>query len=296
MRAFFKDNDKIVINSMDHSEALVGKTFLSNLNDKYLKAEQRNDINDDFDGLVLTITDLPEVKPVYQYVDTQFIMEMEALDSTNTLVKLDVASEDKVIYDYDKDKLDLIIKFLEDIGCYDIEYTFSDGLSFKVDHIINVEYNIPKGLYLLHEPQSNNVYASNPITITFDTTEVKYEPPVIPVSFKVINPLELEVGYTLEDKNDQEKVYLQGIIEPHSTKDLEIEEGTYNLRVSAEGYEELVKELVITKLSEPQEFELTGLTKTEEQPEIPKVDPDTPEPSPFSDKEVTNSEGGQTNE
>lgn len=55
MKAFFKDNDKIIINSMDYTEALVGKQFLNDLNGKILIAEQRNDINDDFDGLVLTI-------------------------------------------------------------------------------------------------------------------------------------------------------------------------------------------------------------------------------------------------
>lgn len=55
MKAFFKESDKIIINSMTYDEALVGKTFLNNLEGKALKAEQRNDINDDFDGLVLTI-------------------------------------------------------------------------------------------------------------------------------------------------------------------------------------------------------------------------------------------------
>lgn len=57
MKAFFKENNKIIINSMTYDEALVGKTFLDMLADKHIKAEQRNDINDDFDGLVLTIED-----------------------------------------------------------------------------------------------------------------------------------------------------------------------------------------------------------------------------------------------
>lgn len=55
MKAFFKDSDKIIINSMDYTEALVGKQFLKDLEGKVLVAEQRNDINDDFDGLVLTV-------------------------------------------------------------------------------------------------------------------------------------------------------------------------------------------------------------------------------------------------
>lgn len=63
MKAFFKDSDKIIINSMDYTEALVGKQFLDNLDGKMIKAEQRNDINDDFDGLVLSIVDMPTPEP-----------------------------------------------------------------------------------------------------------------------------------------------------------------------------------------------------------------------------------------
>lgn len=59
MKAFFKENNKIIINSMDYTEALVGKQFLQDLAGKVLYAEQRNDINDDFDGLVLTIGATP---------------------------------------------------------------------------------------------------------------------------------------------------------------------------------------------------------------------------------------------
>ena len=57
MKAFFKDSDKIIINSMDYTEALVGKQFLENLKDKEIKVEQRYDINDDFDGLVISIVE-----------------------------------------------------------------------------------------------------------------------------------------------------------------------------------------------------------------------------------------------
>ena len=57
MKAFFKESDKIIINSMTYDEALVGKRFLELLEDKHIKAEQRNDINDDFDGLVLSVAD-----------------------------------------------------------------------------------------------------------------------------------------------------------------------------------------------------------------------------------------------
>lgn len=57
MKAFFKDSDKIVINSMDYTEALVGKAFLNNVTNKQVKIEQRYDVNDDFDGLVISLVD-----------------------------------------------------------------------------------------------------------------------------------------------------------------------------------------------------------------------------------------------
>ena len=59
MKAFFKESNKIIINSMSHDEALVGKQFLAALEGKTIKVEQRNDINDDFDGLVISIVDIP---------------------------------------------------------------------------------------------------------------------------------------------------------------------------------------------------------------------------------------------
>ena len=59
MKAFFKESNKIIINSMSYDEALVGKQFLAALDGKTIKVEQRNDINDDFDGLVISIVDVP---------------------------------------------------------------------------------------------------------------------------------------------------------------------------------------------------------------------------------------------
>lgn len=69
MKAFFKDNTKIIINSMDYTEALVGKKFLQELEGKTLKVEQRNDVNDDFDGLVLSIVEIPNTEEVETQVD-----------------------------------------------------------------------------------------------------------------------------------------------------------------------------------------------------------------------------------
>ena len=64
MKAFFKESDKLIINSMSYDEALVGKQFLAALEGKVVKVEQRNDINDDFDGLVISIVEpTPDPEP-----------------------------------------------------------------------------------------------------------------------------------------------------------------------------------------------------------------------------------------
>lgn len=83
MKAFFKDSDKIIINSMDYTEALVGKQFLENLVGKELKVEQRNDINDDFDGLVISIIETP-VDPVEEVVEepVETVPETEPSEET----------------------------------------------------------------------------------------------------------------------------------------------------------------------------------------------------------------------
>lgn len=60
MKAFFKESTKIIMNSMSYDEALVGKQFLAALEGKEIKVEQRNDINDDFDGLVISIVEPAE--------------------------------------------------------------------------------------------------------------------------------------------------------------------------------------------------------------------------------------------
>ena len=60
MKAFFKESTKIIINSMSYDEALVGKQLLAALEGKTIKVEQRNDINDDFDGLVISIVEPAE--------------------------------------------------------------------------------------------------------------------------------------------------------------------------------------------------------------------------------------------
>ena len=55
MRTFFKENNKIVINSMDYTEVLVTKQFLDLYKEKEVKIEERKDVNDDVDGLIISL-------------------------------------------------------------------------------------------------------------------------------------------------------------------------------------------------------------------------------------------------
>lgn len=56
MKAFFKDNDKIIINSLDHNERLVGEAFIEAYKEgSNVVIASRNDVNDDFDGFVITL-------------------------------------------------------------------------------------------------------------------------------------------------------------------------------------------------------------------------------------------------
>lgn len=75
MKAFFKESDKIIINSMSYDEALVGKQFLAALEGKTIKVEQRNDINDDFDGLVISVVDIPTPNQEPETTETEPVQE-----------------------------------------------------------------------------------------------------------------------------------------------------------------------------------------------------------------------------
>lgn len=55
MRTFFKDNNKIVINSMDYTEVLVTKQFMDLYKEKEVKIEERKDVNDDLDGIIISL-------------------------------------------------------------------------------------------------------------------------------------------------------------------------------------------------------------------------------------------------
>ena len=78
MKAFFKDEKKVICNSMDYTEALVGRAFLDNAEDRYIIAEERKDVNDDFDGIVLTVGEhVITEEEVQERVDTAVAAALE---------------------------------------------------------------------------------------------------------------------------------------------------------------------------------------------------------------------------
>ena len=85
MKAFFKDSDTIIINSLEHNERLVGETFLNEYSKgATLKVESRNDVNDDFDGLVLSLTEGTTPEPTLSEI-TEDVVE-ELLDDESSVV------------------------------------------------------------------------------------------------------------------------------------------------------------------------------------------------------------------
>ena len=98
MKAFFKDTDKLIVNSMTYDEALVGKMFLDKSEGKTIRAEQRNDINDDFDGLVLTIGG---VAPTEEEIEARIKevtidLDKETPEVSSTTVEFLIADKDNL--------------------------------------------------------------------------------------------------------------------------------------------------------------------------------------------------------
>ena len=83
MKSFFKDSDKIIINSLEHNERLVGETFLNEYSKgATLKVESRNDVNDDFDGLVLSLTEGTTPEPTPSEITEDVVEELSDDESS----------------------------------------------------------------------------------------------------------------------------------------------------------------------------------------------------------------------
>lgn len=178
MRAFFKDNDKIIINSMDYSEALVGRQFLKDLSDKTLSVEGRNDINDEFDGFVFKITDvvIPPVIPTY--IDVKFSITQNDTTKLHANVVLNITDlseipqqEELILIDYDAVKINALSKYLESLGCTDVLFSPTNGLTASTNgNVIKATYTIPSGTFTFHKVQSQEVIQNNEFKVEF--TEV----------------------------------------------------------------------------------------------------------------------------
>lgn len=72
MKAYFKNTEKIILNSMDYTEALVAQQILDNISegDKIINIVERYDVNDDLDGLVVMIDKTNKVETTLISVDS----------------------------------------------------------------------------------------------------------------------------------------------------------------------------------------------------------------------------------
>lgn len=174
MRAFFKDNDKIIINSMDYSEALVGQQFLKDLSNKTLSVEGRNDINDEFDGFVFKITDIVIPPVIPTYINTKFNITQNDATKLHADVVLDITDipqDDLILIDYDATKINALSKYLESLGCTDVFFNPLAGLNATTNgNTIKATYIIPSGTFTFHKVQSQEVIQNNEFTVEF--TEV----------------------------------------------------------------------------------------------------------------------------
>lgn len=171
MRTFFKDNDKIVINSFDHSEALVGKQFLASAKDKSFKIEARNDINDEFDGLVITLQDTP--------IDPQKIEKipvvLHVLHNDGRILRFTIESENKdeyVLANYDEEKLNQVKAFLKGLNLTDVNYTPTKGFTAGEEAVIDVTYMIPEGTFIFAKTGSPDILVYNEAQVVHIGTEI----------------------------------------------------------------------------------------------------------------------------
>lgn len=186
MRTFFKDNDKIVINSMDSSEALVGKTFLDKLDEtKKVCIEARNDINDDFDGLVISIkdADVPEKIPFKDIeVDNSIKYEVLLDEAVKNKISINLRNEAGILCEVNEAKVNHLLDFILD-SYSDDELTMTFDLSegtidiFPSKDAPSFTYVLPEGTFIYYDKET----VCNPeTTITFPEFKYIPEAPVDP--------------------------------------------------------------------------------------------------------------------
>lgn len=171
MRAYFKDNSKLIINSLDTQEAIIGQNFIKDILNKNIKIEERKDVNDDFDGLVITVEEKPaEEKIPYQTItsDVKFNI-ITTKDYTNLTFK--VIDDDSVLLcDYDEEKVQTFLNFLKEYCTEDSQQTFSISEGFKFTtkpEVKEIVYVIPEGMITYYDRDNKQFITNNKLGINF---------------------------------------------------------------------------------------------------------------------------------
>lgn len=183
MKTFFKDTDKLIVNSMDYSESLVGKQFLSNLQEegKTLKVEQRNDVNDNFDGLVISIVnEEPTGDGDQEFALSTVDLTADVANRPGTL-SINLAPNPETVpdaemyklVDCDIEEFQKFYNYLTSNGCSNVTFDLNtQSITADDNPGIKGSFVIPEGMFKLYKFQSNTIYKNTEFTIEFIPEQV----------------------------------------------------------------------------------------------------------------------------
>lgn len=168
MKAYFKDNDKLIINSLDSQEVIIGQNFIKDINDKVVKIEARKDVNDDFDGLVITVETGKQSLPEPRLSD--LTLTSSVTENVHNLIFKVKDNDSSVICDYDETKVQLILDYLDNYciegthATFDIENQFKFTLRPEIEEIT---YVFPEGTLTYFDRDKEEFITNNKFGLVY---------------------------------------------------------------------------------------------------------------------------------
>lgn len=146
MKAYFKDNNKLIINSLDSQEAIIGQNFINDISNKVITIEARKDVNDDFDGLVITTKTGKQSLPEPTLSDVTLTSKI--VENVHNLIFTVKGNDSSVICDYNETKVQLVLDYLSNYCLEGTTPTFDIVNQFKFTlkpEITEITYVFPEG-------------------------------------------------------------------------------------------------------------------------------------------------------
>lgn len=168
MKAYFKDNDKLIINSLDSQEVIIGQNFINDISDKVITIEARKDVNDDFDGLVITTKTGKQSLPEPTFVDLA-LKGSETNDVTN-LVFIVKDNDSSVLCDFNEDKVQLFLDYLRNYCIEGSDITFDIENQFKFTlkpEIEEISYVLPEAMLTYFDRDKEEFLTNNKLGIIY---------------------------------------------------------------------------------------------------------------------------------